>query len=361
MTERVIGVKGQQPYDVTVGPGVMSQVASAIPDRAEKVLVVHSEPMSEVAGRLVDDIAAAGKSPVLATVPDAEAGKTPEVLIEVWTTLGREGFTRSDTVVGLGGGAITDLAGFVAASWLRGVAVVQVPTTLLAMVDAAVGGKTGVNTEEGKNLVGAFHVPSSVWCDTEMLRTLPRADLVAGLAEIVKAGFIRDTEILGFVDDNLETFAGDLEAVLPVLTELIARAIQVKADVVGEDLKESFLREILNYGHTFGHAIEKVEGYTWRHGEAISVGMVYAAELSRLDGRLGDDDVDLHRRLLGGLGLPISYTAGRWDDLIETMRLDKKTRGSLLRFVILESLGNPVRLEGPDGGMLRKAYDAISE
>jgi len=362
VTARVIRVGGEKPYDVTVGAGVVSDVPGALPERAEKVLLVHSEPLKGVAGSLARAIEKTGRKVVDGAVPDAEAGKTPEVLARSWTILGREGFTRSDAVVGLGGGAVTDLAGFLAASWLRGVAIVQVPTTLLGMVDASIGGKTGINTEEGKNLVGAFHVPSSVWCDISLLRTLPRDDLVAGLAEVVKAGFIRDTEILRLVGD-LEDLRGSdhLDAVPPVLEELIVRAIRVKADVVGEDLKEAFLREILNYGHTFGHAVEKVEGYTRRHGEAVSIGMVYAAELSRLNGTLGEAEVETHRSLLSGLGLPVAYPAGRWERLLTAMRVDKKARGRLLRFVILEGLGNPVRLEGPDESMLKAAYDAISE
>ena len=363
MSARVIRVEGDRPYDVTVGEGVLSGVPAALPEKAEKILLVHSDPLEDVAGDLARAIEETGRTVVDGGVPDAEAGKTPEVLARTWGVLGREGFTRSDAVVGLGGGAVTDLAGFIAASWLRGVAIVQVPTTLLGMVDAAIGGKTGINTDEGKNLVGAFHVPSSVWCDTAMLRTLPKDDLVAGLAEVVKAGFIRDPEILRLTGENLEILAGnaEFEAVLPVLEELIARAIRVKADVVGEDLKEAFLREILNYGHTFGHAIEKVEGYARRHGEAVSIGMVFAAELSRLNGTLGKADVETHRDLLSGLGLPTSYPAGRWGELLAAMRVDKKARGSLLRFVILDGLGNPVRLEGPDESMLEAAYDAISE
>lgn len=359
---RAIRVEGAQPYDVTIGGGVTSSVASALPERAERVLLVHSAPLNEVAARLQREIEATGRTVVVAQVPDAEAGKTAEVLADCWRLLGRGGFTRSDVVVGLGGGAITDLAGFVAASWLRGVQVVQVPTSLLGMVDAAIGGKTGINTAEGKNLVGAFHVPSSVWCDTEMLRTLPREHLVAGLAEVVKTGFIRDLSILEIVEGDLEALGGglDIEAILSVLEELIIRAIEVKADVVSKDLKEAFLREILNYGHTFGHAIEQVENFRWRHGEAVSVGMVYAAELARLTGRLTAAEVDRHRTILGGLGLPITYASGRWEALFEAMQRDKKTRGSLLRFVVLEGLGNPARLEGPDPCLLKSAYDAIS-
>jgi 3-dehydroquinate synthase len=370
-------VGGDLPYEVIVGRGIASGVAAALPPDAERVLVVYSAPMAEAAERLTAEIAATGRMPVSAEVPDAEAGKTAEVMAFCWKVLGQSEFTRSDVVVGLGGGAITDLAGFVAASWLRGVRVIQVPTTLLGMVDAAIGGKTGINTAEGKNLVGAFHIPQSVWCDTEFLRTLPRHDLVAGLAEVVKAGFIRDLAIVDLIEANLPLLAasgtqdGDrtvsgadtttlAEAALPVLEEAMVRAIQVKADVVGADLRESFLREILNYGHTFGHAIEYVERYHWRHGAAVSVGMVYAAELSRLVGRLGDEGVLRHRTVLEGLGLPTTYRGGRWDQLLTAMRRDKKTRGATLRFVILAGLGNPVRLEGPDPALLVAAYDAIS-
>jgi 3-dehydroquinate synthase len=280
-------------------------------------------------------------------------------------------------VIGLGGGAVTDLAGLVAATWLRGIDVIQVPTSLLGMVDAAVGGKTGINTAEGKNLVGAFHEPLSVWCDTERLLTLPRHDLVAGLAEVVKGGLIADAEILRIVEANASLLTAESAqagsraeagadmrqldpAALPVLAELVSRKVAVKATVVAADLKESFHREILNYGHTFGHAIEYTERYQWRHGAAVSVGMVYAAELSRLVGKLSDDDVDRHRSILGSLGLPTSYAAGRWDALYTAMKRDKKTRGDLLRFVVLHGIGNPQRLEGPDPTLLVAAYDAVS-
>jgi len=377
MTERAVHVGGEHPYDVMVGEGVVARVADSLGEDVERVLVVHSAPMAAAAERLTEAIRARGLTAVTAEVPDAEAGKTAEVMAFCWKVLGQSEFTRSDAVIGLGGGAITDLAGFVAASWLRGIQVVQVPTTLLAMVDAAVGGKTGINTAEGKNLVGAFHVPQAVWCDTDFLRTLPRHDLVAGLGEVVKAGFIRDLEILDIVEDNVALLAaaapqqGDRgaegadsgvldEAAIPVLDELMTRAIQVKADVVSADLRESFLREILNYGHTFAHAIEYTERYAWRHGAAVSVGMVYAAELARMSGKLSDDEVARHRGVLGGLGLPTTYAPGRWEQLYTAMRRDKKTRGAMLRFVILAGLGNPVRLEGPDPAMLVAAYDAIS-
>ena len=373
-----IEVRTGKPYTVTVGRGLDEAIVASVPERAARVLVVHSAPMRERADALKDLLAARGLTPVLAEVPDAEAGKTAEVMAFCWKVLGQSDFTRSDVVMGIGGGAVTDLAGFVAASWLRGIDVIQVPTTLLAMVDAAVGGKTGINTAEGKNLVGAFHEPVAVWCDVERLLTLPRHDLVAGLAEVVKAGFITDGTILDIVEEHAALLAADAPqsgsratvgadareldpSVLPVLEELMARAIQVKADVVAADLRESHLREILNYGHTFAHAIEYTERYSWRHGAAVSVGMVYAAELARLVGKLSDEEVERHRAILTSLGLPTTYRAGRWEALYTAMKRDKKTRADVLRFVILHGIGNPQRLEGPDPTLLAAAYDAVSE
>jgi len=236
--------------------------------------------------------------------------------------------------------------------------VVQIPTTLLGMVDAAVGGKTGINTAAGKNLVGAFWSPSGVLCDMDSLLTLPHADLVAGMAEVVKIGFVRDPSIL---DDVEADPAGALDVSGALLTDLARRAIQVKADVVSEDFRESAAigREVLNYGHTFGHAVEHAEGYGWRHGEAVSVGMVYVAELARLAGRLDDAGAARHRRVLELLGLPTSYRAGRWDELHAAMAIDKKARGAVLRFIVLQGIGHPIALDGPDPGLLRAAYDAV--
>lgn len=352
----VVPVATERPYDVVIGRDLTADMIAGLPSAAERVLVVHSAPLAARADALRDRIAATGRTVVMAEVPDAEAGKTAEVLAFCWQVLGKSDFTRSDVVVGLGGGAVTDLAGFVAATWLRGVGVVQMPTTLLGMVDAAVGGKTGINTGEGKNLVGAFHEPLSVWCDIASLDTLPAHDLAAGLAEVVKCGFIRDTGIL----DVIETAGADLSRDPAVVEELITRAIRVKADVVAADLKESHLREILNYGHTFAHAIEYTERYQWRHGSAVAVGMVYAAELANLAGKLDEADVERHRTILTQLGLPTTYPPGRWDALLTAMRRDKKARGSLLRFVVLQGIGNPVRLEGPDPSLLVAAYDAVA-
>lgn len=363
----VVTVPTAQPYEVRLGRGLADEIVGAVPENAAKVLIIHTAVMAKAATTLQEALIAAGKQAVLAEVPDAEAGKTAEVAAFCWQVLGKSEFSRTDVVIGLGGGAVTDLAGFVAAAWLRGVRVIQVPTTLQGMVDAAVGGKTGINTAEGKNLVGAFHEPIAVVCDLDHLLTQPRNDLVAGLAEVVKAGFIRDTSILDITEAHIEALAATGstapagEELLPVLEDLAVRAISVKAEVVAADLKESSLREILNYGHTLGHAIEHVERYRWRHGAAVSVGMMFAAELSRLAGMLSDEETERHRRILGGLGLPLRYAPGRWEQLESAMRRDKKTRGAMLRFVVLRSIGSPTRLEGPDPALLAAAYAAVSE
>ncbi|MGE9807753.1 MULTISPECIES: 3-dehydroquinate synthase [unclassified Janibacter] len=357
MSEALTRIAVGDDYDVLVGRGVSAALTQLVAPDVARVLVVHPAPLPELAEPHVAALRESGREVLVAGVPDAEAAKTAEVAADLWAQLGRAGFTRSDAVVGVGGGSVTDLAGFVAATWLRGVAVIQVPTTVLGMVDAAVGGKTGINTAEGKNLVGAFHPPVGVLCDLTSLDTLPRADLVAGLAEVVKGGFIRDARILDLAEADP---AALLDVRGPALREVIERKIAVKADVVARDLRESSLREILNYGHTFAHAIEQVEGYRVRHGEAVAIGMVYAAEVATRAGVMSPDLLARHRNVLTGLGLPTTYRPGRWDELLAAMRRDKKTRGATLRFVVLEDVGRPTRLEGPSEDLLREAYDALT-
>lgn len=284
MTDQVTRIQvgasaGHDAYDVLVGRQLLGELGSLIGTKAQRVAVIHPEALASTGEALRDDLAEQGYEAVAIQVPNAEEAKTIEVAAYCWKALGQSGFTRTDVIVGVGGGATTDLAGFVAASWLRGVRWIAVPTTVLAMVDAAVGGKTGINTAEGKNLVGAFHPPAGVLCDLAALDSLPVNDYVSGLAEIIKAGFISEPVILDLIEEDpaaARTPDG------PHTAELIVRSIQVKADVVSSDLKESGLREVLNYGHTLAHAIEKNERYKWRHGAAVSVGMVFAAELGRL-------------------------------------------------------------------------------
>jgi 3-dehydroquinate synthase len=266
--------------------------------------------------------------------------------------------TRSDCIVGIGGGAATDLAGFVAATWLRGVQVVLVPTTLLGMADAAVGGKTAIDIPAGKNLVGAFHSPAGVLADLVALETLPREDYVAGLAEVIKTGLIADPVILDLVRADPD---GAAVPHGPHARELLERAVAVKADVVSKDLSEKGVREILNYGHTLGHAIERVEGYRFRHGHAVAIGLVYAAELARLAGRLDEQTCELHRTVLASVGLPTAYPAGLWPLLREAMGVDKKARGARLRLVVLDGLARPAILDDPAEELLHQAYQQVSK
>jgi 3-dehydroquinate synthase len=358
-----IPVKGERPYEVLVGDGLLAEVPVLLGADVQRVALLHPPTMIKTAERLAHLLAAAGLEPVRVDVPDTEAAKSVAVAERCWSILGNAGFTRSDAVVGLGGGATTDLAGFVAATWLRGVRVVMVPTTLLGMVDAAIGGKTGINTAEGKNLVGCFYEPVGVVCDLEALLTLPAADLVAGLAEVIKCGFVADPEILTMIESDP---TATVQPGLPVLRELIERAVSIKARVVAADFRESTStsttmgRELLNYGHTLGHAIERRERFAWRHGDAVSVGMVFAAELARLAGRLDPAIARRHRTVLSSVGLPTSYTAEAFDELRQFMALDKKTRGSMLRFVILNGLGSAEILAAPEEDLLRAAYAAVS-
>jgi len=357
-----IPVVGEHPYDVTIGRGLQALVQGAVREGARQVAVIHQVTMNSAAGHIADALTAAGFLVTQIAVPDGEAAKTSEIAADCWSRLGKAAFTRTDVIVGLGGGATTDLAGFVAATWLRGVDVIHVPTTLLAMVDAAVGGKTGINTAEGKNLVGAFHEPTAVFCDLDFLETLPSADLAAGLAEVIKVGFTSDPTIIDLIE------ADPASAVDPqsrLIGELIQRAISVKASVVANDLRESSVsgigREVLNYGHTFAHAIEQLENYRWRHGDAVAVGIMFEAHLAVAAGILDPHVVSRQRVILQSVGLPTSYSRAPLDDFIEVMKVDKKSRGDLLRFVVLEGVGKPRILAGPTSEQLSSAYESLGK
>lgn len=356
-----ITVAAEHEYPVFIGEGLLSELPALLVG-AHRVGIIHPTALAVTAEAIRDDLADQGFTVTLIETPEAEDGKTAGVAAFCWDALGASGFTRSDALVSVGGGATTDLAGFVAGTWLRGVRVVHIPTTVLAMVDAAVGGKGGINIEAGKNLVGVFHSPVGVLCDATALTTLPEHDVRAGLAEVVKVGLTSDPSI---IDDILANPQAAVDVRGDLLPDLIRRAVQVKADVVAADFRETASdhgtlgREVLNYGHTFGHAIENVEQYRWRHGAAVSVGLVYVAELARLSGKLSQAQVERHRSVLMALGLPTTYTGGRWPQLLAAMSRDKKARGETLRFVIMTDAGNPISLAGPDPALLVAAYDAI--
>ncbi len=355
----MIHVATGSPYDVLVGDGLVGRLPALLGERVQRVALAYPEDLPDLPAR-VRDLLAETYDVLDLPLPPGEAAKTTAVADRCWEALGRAGFTRSDAVVTVGGGATTDLGGFVAATWLRGVRVVHVPTTLLGMVDAAVGGKTGINTTAGKNLVGAFHEPAGVLCDLTLLSTLPVEELRSGLGEVVKCGFIADPGILRLVEDHDDVAGG------AVLRELVERAVRVKAAVVAGDLTESGGSEehpgraVLNYGHTMGHAVELASGYSLRHGEAVAIGCVYAAELARAAGILGDAVADRHRTVLARVGLPTGWAGASYDDLRGRMAVDKKARGSELRFVVLTDLARPRILAGPREDDLRAAYDVMT-
>ncbi len=358
-----VTVSGPSPYPVIVGRGLLDELVSAAVasgatgGKTTKAALIHAPTLGQTAEAIRDALQAAGIATHLLEVPDAEDGKSLEVLGFCWDVFGEIGLGRTDLVLGLGGGSVTDLAGFAAATWMRGVRLINVPTTLLAMVDAAVGGKTGINTGAGKNMVGSFYEPNAVIVDLATLESLPANELVAGMAEIVKCGFIVDPKILDIIEADS---VAAVDPTSPDLAELVRRAITVKADVVAADLKESDLREILNYGHTLAHAIEKREKFKWRHGAAVSVGLVFAAELARAAGRLDDATADRHLEVLHLLGLPTTYDPDALGELVKIMGSDKKTRSGVLRFVVLDGLAKPGRLAGPDPSLLAAAYSVIA-
>ena len=341
-----------------MGHNLLKKIPDILGNTAHKILVIHPRALRATGELVMEDLRKVGYESFSAEIPDAEEAKHYQVAAFCWQVLGQNDFTRTDAIISVGGGAITDVAGFVAATWLRGVRVIHIPTTLLGMVDAAVGGKTGINTAEGKNLVGAFWPPSAVLCEIGTLRTLPEHELLTGMAEVVKCGFIADPQILDIIEANPEKIRNSQSS---IVRDLIERAVRVKAEVVSEDLRESGRREILNYGHTLGHAIERAERYQWRHGAAVAVGMVYAAELALAAGYLDETIVDRTRAILKSLNLPVGYRGDRWKELLETMRRDKKARGSLLRFIVLEELGKPRVYEVPDDSILYMTYQEIAE
>ena len=355
-----VSVNGASPYDVVIGSGLTPLIVERAKNSgAAQVALLHQPTLAGVAAEIDAALQAAGLPVLHLEVPDAEAGKTLAVAGECWDKLGDAAFGRRDIIIGIGGGAATDLAGFIAAAWMRGVRVIQVPTTVLGMVDAAVGGKTGINTAAGKNLVGAFHEPDAVFIDLDRVLTLPDEEIIAGSAEIIKTGFIADEEILKLYDtDPAACLQNEIEG--SHLPALIARSVRVKGAVVSADLKESNLREILNYGHTFAHAVELREDFTWRHGNAVAVGIMFIANLSHNLGLIDAALLERHRAILTAIGLPTSYEAGAFDELYEGMTRDKKNRDGNIRFVALNAVGDVTRLEGPDREELIRAYDNIS-
>ena len=347
-----ISVTAERDYTVAIASPWTSSLVPLIQSRTRVAIIVSSGFSPDLASLQSLDCEVH-----IFTVPDGEDAKNPSTLLNVWNWLAAAGFTRSDVVVGIGGGAITDLAGFAAATWLRGIDWIAVPTSLAGMVDASVGGKTGINSDYGKNLIGSFHSPISVIVDVDFLQTLSLRDISAGMAEVIKCGFISDPEIVKLaLGCTSHTLLSDRE----LLIDLIYRAVSVKASVVSKDFKESFAREALNYGHTLGHAIEIHAKYQLRHGEAVAIGMVFVAELAAARGLIDASTVALHRELLTKFNLPTTFERGAWSKLAPLLALDKKARGKTLRFVVLDAIGSTVRIEDVTSAELDAAYEMIS-
>jgi len=347
-----ISVSADREYEVVIDIDWQKAIEPYLVSRGQ-VAVIVSEAMRDRIVGLPDTEAQIH----IFTVPDSEAGKSFATYQKVLDWLGAAGFTRNDLVVAVGGGAVTDLSGFVASSWLRGIDWIAVPTTLAAMVDAAVGGKTGINSEYGKNLIGSFYSPVSVLVDLSWLETLSDRDFAAGLAEVLKSGFIVDGQIVELL--NGKTIA-EVRANRALTLELISHTVTVKAKVVSGDFKENFDLEILNYGHTLGHAIELHSKYKLRHGECVSIGLVFAANLANQMGILSAEVAESHKLILSNLGLPVSYERHYWPELRANMAIDKKTRSGTLRFVAISEIGKTLRIEAPSESDLLAAYERLS-
>lgn len=347
-----ITVNAERSYQVSIGCDWQKEILPLINGRTRVAIVISTSML-----QYYSPLEAPGTSITIFEIPDGELGKTNATLQSLWNLLGTGGFTRSDLVVAIGGGATTDIAGFASATWLRGIDWIAVPTTLAGMVDASVGGKTGINSDFGKNLIGSFHSPSAVLIDLTWLVTLSDRDFAAGMAEVVKTGFIADEMILTkLIGKNI----AEVRASSDLTIEMIARSLQVKANVVGEDFKESFAREILNYGHTMGHAVELHSQFELRHGEAVAIGMIFIAELAVHLEVMSLELLALHRKILSDLDLPTSYQSNAWPELFHLLALDKKSRGKGLRFVVISEIGKTLRLEEVKEGDLQMAYERLS-
>jgi 3-dehydroquinate synthase len=340
---KIIDVVAERNYSVVVGANGPDEIKS-ISAEHRKVLLVAPTALIKLF-KLKES-----KNLSIISTPAGENQKSIKVLESVWRKCAAVGIERSDAIIGFGGGATTDLAGFAAATWLRGIDWYAMPTSLAGMVDASIGGKTGLNSQSSKNQIGSFYSPRSVLIDTSYLTKLPARDLSAGIAEVIKCGFISDYKILNLVQDDVIDF-----------DQLIYRAVKVKAKVVAKDFKENKLREILNYGHTLGHAIEKDSKFRLRHGEAVSIGMVFAAELSNELVGLSKEEVDLHRVLSSNFKLPISYPKSRWKSLSALLLKDKKVKQGKVRFIGISKIGKPVWLEDVPSNTLARVYERITK
>ncbi len=349
-------------YEAHVGRGLVDRLGELLPPLpgARSAAVVRPAALGALADRAARALEGRGLAVHVLEVPDGELAKRLAVVETLYQRLAAIPAHRADPIVAVGGGATTDAAGFAAATWLRGVPLVSLPTTLLAMVDAAIGGKTGVDLEAGKNLVGAFHQPSAVVADLDALATLPKPELRAGMAEVIKAGLIADPGLArACLERAPAAVSGDLDALAP----LVEAAIRTKAEVVGADEREAGRRAVLNYGHTLGHALERLAGYRGlRHGEAVALGMVFAARVAEATGLAAPGLVEGHLELLRAAGLPVGGVDLDPDAVLEAMGTDKKHGGAGggLRLVLLSAPGRPRLVPAPERQVLVEAIRSLA-
>ncbi len=351
---KIVGVElGTRSYDIVIGAGALGEIGRLKPKRT---LPVMDSTVKALHGAKILS-ALGGDTGEFFTFPAGERSKTPETAIEICRCAARLKFDRTCRFAAAGGGVTGDLTGFAAAVFMRGVEFIQIPTTLLAAVDSGVGGKTGADIPEGKNLVGAFHQPAGVFIDTRLLTTLPASELGNGLAEIVKTAVILDADLFALLEDSADRLvsAPDFEELYP---EIIRRCCELKGAIVSEDEKESGRRAVLNYGHTFGHAVELLSNYTLPHGQAVAVGMAAAAELAVMRGLWTRSDADRQNRLLARLGLPVKVPPRfRACDLVNAMRADKKNSGGSIRVVLCSAIGTSRLPEAADENELAAAWE----
>ena len=351
----------ERSYPILIGKQLMADPATFanLPQAACALIVSNTTVAPLYAGQLTEALRGHYKKVLLVTLPDGEAHKDWPTLQLIFDALLENGCDRKTVLFALGGGVVGDMTGFAAASYMRGVPFVQVPTTLLAQVDSSVGGKTAINHPLGKNMIGAFYQPQLVVCDLDLLKTLPAREMSAGLAEVIKYGPIADMQFFDWIERNVDALrAGEAS----VLAHAVKRSCEIKADVVGQDERETGLRAVLNFGHTFGHAIESGMGYgAWLHGEAVGCGMVMAAQLSQRLGLVDSAFVDRLKTLIERAGLPVTApvlsttdNAGRY---LELMRVDKKAEAGEIRFIVINGPGKAALRTAPDA-LVREVVDA---
>ncbi|MGJ9418930.1 bifunctional shikimate kinase/3-dehydroquinate synthase AroKB [Massilia sp. CMS3.1] len=352
---------GERSYPIAIGPGVIDDGAALLRQvGGHKAAIVTNTTVAPLyLEKIAAPLRAAGREVVEIILPDGEEHKVWGSLMTVFDALLANKCDRKTTLIALGGGVIGDLTGYAAASYMRGVPFVQIPTTLLAQVDSSVGGKTGINHPLGKNMIGAFYQPRAVLADTSTLSTLPARELSAGLAEVIKHGAILDAEFFDWIEANI----GRLMARDPAaLSHAIARSCEIKADVVRKDEREGGLRAVLNFGHTFGHAIEAGLGYgAWLHGEAVGCGMVMAADLSRRLGFIDDATFERVRALVLAAGLPVAAPDLGIERWIELMEVDKKNEGGAIKFILLKPLGSPSIMSVPSALLLETLSACVQQ